>query len=474
MAQFFHGVRAQQRGSSVSTPIVADSGISFAVGTAPVHTAGGKVNDPVLCSSYEEAVAALGYSNDWKKYSLCEVIDSHFKKFKAAPVVFVNVLDPEVKTVVVPAEFPVVDGKALVPMEAIKSTVTVDTYVAGKDYELYYTEDNLVVGVIPGGAIIAGTAKLKIGYSKVTPEAITGENIIGGYDTAAKKSTGLELVDKVFPKFLIVPDLIIAPGWSHTSTVAAAMSAKAENINGLFGGKAIVDADTSAVTAYSDLTAWKKKNNINAENQILCWPMVALGSKVYHLSTQLAGLMAVVDNDNGGCPCESPSNKGLYADRAVLADGTAVELDFTQATAVNATGAVTALNFIGGYVAFGNCNACFPAQTDPKSYFIPESRMFNWVATSVILSYWKKLDGKMNRRLIDSVLDSINYWMNGLSADEKLLGGRVEFIESENPPAQLAAGIIKFHIYMASPSPAQEFDFIVEYDISYVTAALAA
>ena len=40
--------------------------------------------------------------------------------------------------------------------------------------------------------------------------------------------------------------------------------------------------------------------------------------------------------------------------------------------------------------------------------------------------------------------------------------------------ADLMAGIIKINIYMTPPSPAQEIDFILEYDTSYVTSALQA
>jgi hypothetical protein len=34
------------------------------------------------------------------------------------------------------------------------------------------------------------------------------------------------------------------------------------------------------------------------------------------------------------------------------------------------------------------------------------------------------------------------------------------------------AGIIKAHIYMTPPSPAQEIDFVLEYDAEYVASAL--
>jgi hypothetical protein len=80
----------------------------------------------------------------------------------------------------------------------------------------------------------------------------------------------------------------------------------------------------------------------------------------------------------------------------------------------------------------------------------------------------------MTRRLMDSIVDSVNIWLNGLTAEEKLLGGRVEVLDSENPLTDLMAGIIRFHLYITPPSPAQEIDFILEYDTSYVETALAA
>ena len=91
MANYFHGVSTRQNDTSISTPVTADSGIAFVVGAAPGHTVGGAPNDPIMCQSYAEAVAALGYSDDWEKYPICEAIYSQFKLYGVAPVVFVNV-----------------------------------------------------------------------------------------------------------------------------------------------------------------------------------------------------------------------------------------------------------------------------------------------------------------------------------------------------------------------------------------------
>ena len=187
--------------------------------------------------------------------------------------------------------------------------------------------------------------------------------------------------------------------------------------------------------------------------------------------------MSAVDNAGeygGGTPCESASNKGIQADRMVTADGSEVVMDIQQANYLNENGVVTALNFFNGFVSWGNYTACYPANTDVTDYFYCINRMFKWVAKTLILTYWNYIDRGIKRRLIDAVVQSINDWLASLATDEKIIGGRVEFNESENSTSQLAAGIVRFHIYMTPPSPMQKMDFVLEYDLSYLAALVAA
>ena len=75
-----HGVYVSQQATSVSTPVVAESGVPFVVGLAPVQAADKPAapGTPVLCTSWSEAVEKLGYSDDWATYTLCEFMYSHF------------------------------------------------------------------------------------------------------------------------------------------------------------------------------------------------------------------------------------------------------------------------------------------------------------------------------------------------------------------------------------------------------------
>lgn len=424
----------------------------------------------------------MGYSDEWDKYDICEEIYSSFKLYSNGPIIMVNVLDPAkhlkgAETV----EKTLAGGITELPYETVSDTVEVkgydgedsltETYTRGEDYDLFYTDGVLRLERIESGKIKADNARLNIKFNSVDPSKVTKKEIIGGYDTNTNKSSGFELVDSVYPKYGVIPTLFLAPNFSTDSEVAAIMAAKAENINGLFTGKAIIDADTKTVKVYSDVPAWKNKNNITQPSQLVTWPKYTLGGKIYHSSVHQAGIMSKTDATEdlgGGSPCESASNKTIQIDGMALADGTEVLLDLVKANYLNSNGIITALNLTGSFVSWGNETACYPANTDVTDYFYCVSRMFSWVANSVILSMWSKVDKKLNKRLIESVTQSINIWLNGLMAEEKILGGRVEFLEEENTTADLLAGKAKFHIYLTPPSPAKELDFVLEYDVSYL------
>lgn len=470
-----HGIETSKLRTSVSTPATVASGIHFVVGTAPVHTVDGKVNEVVLLNTYEEAAQLIGYSDDWKKYSLCEEVYTAFSLYGIAPIVVVNVLDPKKhKKSVDGEELTVADNQITLPYETIESSIKITGKTAGEDYGVLYSDGKCIVEFLEDT-----TGTMTVSHDEVDPSLVTKKEIIGGYDVSTHKSTGFELIENVFPKYTLAPDLLLCPNWSHDSEVAAIMSAKAENINGVFDADAILDIDTTekGVTYYTDAPEFKKKKNFTKANELVCFPRLRLGETDFNYSTQLAALISQVDNTGeygGGTPCESASNKPLQADSMVLANGEEVLLDVQKANYLNDNGIITALNFYNGFVSWGNYTAAFPSSSDPVDYFYSISRMFKWVAKTVVLTYWSSIDGKMKRRLIDTILQGVNDWLNGLTSEEKILGGRVEFREDENTETALMAGKARFHVYLTPPSPMQKMEWVFEYDVSYLSALLAA
>lgn len=411
-----HGVYSGEVPTALLPARYVDTNAVFAVGTAPVHTLGeGKtpyVNTPRLYNSYDAFVAEMGWSEDWQSFTLCEVAESHFAKYGASPLVCVNVFDPE----------------------------------------KHLSEEN-----------------------EPDPSQVSAADIIGGIDAKTGKKTGLELIAEMFPRFRIVPGSILAPRFSEDSVVAVSMSAKATGINGLFRALALADVPTDKAPYYTGVPEYKERNNLTSENLVVCWPRIALGERIYHISTQLTGRMSLTDSDNGNSPHVSPSNKQAFMDRAVVvgADGAVVEevwLGLDENNYLNGQGIVTVSNFDGGWKFWGNRTGCYPSNTDPKDAFIPIRRFMNWYQNTFILTYFSQVDGPITKRFIERILKSEQIRLDGFTARGIINGGRISYQSDENPLTDVMDGLLRFHLWLSPPPPARSIEGIFEFDPTYLEA----
>ena len=55
-----------------------------------------------------------------------------------------------------------------------------------------------------------------------------------------------------------------------------------------------------------------------------------------------------------------------------------------------------------------------------------------------------------------------------MTNENKLLGGRAEFLPEENPQNDLVMGKFKWHIYLGIITPGETLEFILEYDGEYL------
>lgn len=486
-----HGIYISEIPTSIVPPVKVESAMPVFFVTAPVNLANEPykvTNEPKLCYTYQEAVEYFGFnlkSKIWNNYTSCEAIYSQFALYAVAPMVIINVLDPkEHKKVVADEAHKVSDFSCTIKVDGI----LIDTlkikkvdngyYEAGKHYTLAFDVDGFVVINIKKGVAdgISENASIAVSYEKLAPEMVDIYDIIGGYDNLTGKNKGLELMNEIFPRFRIVPGQIVVPKFSSDPAVAAVMETKASNINGHFKCITINDLPTMIendesqleLLKYADIPAWKNENNYTSERQYNCYPKLRLGEQLYFYSTQMAGLICKTDSQNDGIPYNSPSNKNLKTNGLSYEDGQEVIMNVEQANYLNGNGIVSAINFTNGWVAWGNRTGAYPGNTDVKDSFISVRRMFDWIANTIVLTYWNKVDYPLTRRTIDTIIDSINIWFNGLAAREFILGGRIELLESENPITDLIDGIVKFHVSIAPPPPMREADFILEYDTDYL------
>ena len=478
-----HGVRVQEQETSIVTPITGTAGLQVVIGTAPVNLAADPyavTNVPIIAYSYKEAAQQLGYSDDFEKYTLCQSVDASFRVLNVAPIILINVLDPkkhkkankEVKVAVESMQATVEITGILADTVEVKSGETVlekDT-----DYITSFDSDGfLLISLVAGGAG-AAAAELTVNSTSIDPTAVQVTDIIGGYDAATDKETGLELIRHIYPKFSMTPGLLLAPGWSHIPEVGVVLGAKCEEINGVFTCECILDIDCTAdgATKYTDCNEWKNENGYTNKHAALMWPQVKIGSKQYAYSAIFGALTAYTDASNDDVPNLSPSNKLIGITGMVLDDGTEVTLDQTQANLLNGQGIITAIN-MNGWRTWGNNTACYPANTDPKDRWFCCRRFFSWWANSFILTYFQKVDDPGNYRLIESIVDSENIRGNSYVSQGKCAGARIEFSEEENPVTDILNGKIQFHQYLAPYVPAEDILNTLEFDPDMLSAALS-
>ncbi|HFC98260.1 MAG TPA: phage tail sheath protein [Thermosulfurimonas dismutans] len=399
---FTHGVYTQELDTKVYAVREVDSALPFVVGVAPVHNLPSgtpqPINEPKLIFNFTEFVKTFGAPKDAEDpsvFGLYEFARVYFTLYGMSPAVFVNVFDPANHT----------DASG-----------------------------------------------------NPDPTAVTAADVIGGVDATNGTRTGLELIEEVFPRFGKIVGLVLAPGFSHNTTVANALIAKAESINQNFKAMAYIDVPDTAKTP-TDAVAFKQ--NFGSSHAVFFWPRAMEGDRAVPLSIHAAGLTAKVDRGNGGVPYESPSNKELRV------TGPEKILTLQEANYLNEQGLVTMHRMMTGWKLWGNRTAAFPGVTDIKDSFIPCRRMANWIENNLIVNTWQKVDDPMNKRLIESVVDTTNIWLNGLAGRGMLLGARVAFLPEENPETDLANGIIRFHIYYLAPPPAETIEFVLEVDLDY-------
>ncbi len=472
---YMHGIRIQENPTSVPTPVKNEAGVPVIFGTAPVNLTAdpeNAVNKLFLCNTFAEARAAVGYSEDYEKYTLCQAMDAFFKAFGIGPIVLCNVLDPAVHKATYTETLTVIDGQAVtgetgILRKNLSVTFEDSSLEEGKDYTIAFNDEGYAVVTV----LTNGVSSVTLSGSKIDPSKVTYGSIVGSYDATTGAETGTELVRKVYPTFGLTPSLLLAPGWSDDPRVGLALSEKCTDINGGFKCECVLDIDTTKAKKYTEVGEVKIESGYASEHTICVWPMVKYAGKAMAFSAIYAAMVCYTDYNNDNVPNLSPSNIAIRVSATILKDGTEVTLDRPQANELNAVGVVAALN-MNGFKAWGNNTAAYPDTKDPKDRWIFCRRFFSWWGNSFITTYMDKVDDPTNYRLIESVVDSENVKGNSLVSVGKCAGIRMVYNREDNPIGNVIDGRIVFKQYLAPHTPAEDILNILEFDPSMIEAAL--
>lgn len=321
MADYKHGAYSviQAVGSRVADE---SQGAIVYVGTAPVHNVEGgaeNVNVPIVVNNIAEARKYFGYSEEWDKYTLCEVMHVHLENKGVSPLVFINVLDPathkadEAGTVSKTPE----NGRITIPaaQDIILDSIVVKAgeteKVKNADYAIAYNieKKTIVITELNSGAL--GTTALSITYDTIDATTVTEADVIGSSDGLGL-NTGIFAIKNVYQITGYIPSYLACPGFSSVPAVHAAMYQNSVKVNGhwdvyMFVDLPIVNGET-ALTLDTAKT-FKNGNGYTKENETVFFPLAqGTDGNIYHLSVLAAANFQELLLAQDGIPYKTASN----------------------------------------------------------------------------------------------------------------------------------------------------------------------
>lgn len=477
---YLHGIYGTIAPTAMPASNTAKRGIIAVVGTAPVNLLidpASALKTPILLNGLSDVKKKIGYSPDVDSYTIMQAVHSAFEVFDVAPIVAINVLDPETHKTAKTSAGSMVSGiyipedkGILLSSLAVKDSSETTTYDLGSDYTAEFaTDGDLVVTRIAGGDIATATDALKLSYDVIDPSKVTAADIVAG----------IGYIDRIFQTLNIIPEILIAPGYAQNATVGVALIEAAREISTVFYATALVDIDSAVATTSDAAITAKTTNGYGVRDDYVLFPkvMTSAGVTVWY-SAHMAALMMYTDSKNGDAPFVSPSNKDAKIMAAVLADGTPVLYTLDEANALNAEGITTALNF-QGWRSWGNYTGAYSQEAaeagqvfDPKDVYINVKRGLDWQSNGFISRYWSKIDDPMNFRAIQSLVTDENAYYNPYINAGYVAGMSIAYDQTENTTESLLAGILKIKQSLTPYLPLQAIENTLQFDVSALTAAL--
>lgn len=480
---FKHGVGGSNTASQPSFPPSGVGTIPVYIGTAPVNVLTAPeaaINTPIMVNSFPEAQNKLGYSDNWKDYTLCEAVYAHFKNpiLPIGPIVLINVLDPAYhkeegntatftfssdRIYYLDAEDVILTTLAFTKESTPVANIAVSyVYKDGKNQVLIRDLNSTAV-----------TGTITATYKKVTPGDVNAADIIGSNVSGTRK--GLECMDLIYQELDMIPTVLAAPGWSEDPEVYTAMLVKAVDLNGHWDLDVFADIDSSdgGAETIEEAIAWKATNNYISKLAKPCWPMGILNGRVYHLSTLGVVRKQQTDYANDSIPYETPSNKpipiiGTVLKKEVDGEHVIVKFDEVEANQLNAAGITTAAYIGGRWVLWGDSNGNYSFANEenilPEDMFDCTISMQHYITNTFQKTFMSAVDGPFNMRAIERILDRAQPWLNGLVNGGYLLDAAIAFREQDNSTADMAAGRFVFKTLYTSVPAGRYAEFNIEYN----------
>lgn len=280
-------------------------------------------------------------------------------------------------------------------------------------------------------------------------EAATGTNLLG--DEATR--TGIYALLEAGSELGVIPRIISVPGFTHQHEVgtANAIAAALTGVCNKLLAHAIVEGPGTTNTAAQD---WRETLNSERLIPIDMWCRVKEGESTVTRpgAPRVAGIAARRDYEKRGVPSHSWANQPV---QDVL--GFARNVDFSLTDGAT-SGQVLLSNNIGfgargelgvesaiassGFVFIGTDNAA----SDPIWQMYNVTRMRDYIHLGLLRTLRFYLGRyNINGQTIQAIINTMNFWLRDLKADQHVIDYRCGFEVDKNSPENLRLG--RFRVF---------------------------
>lgn len=506
MAEFKHGVYGEMGNSIINSS--KSSSIYYAfLGTLPVNLIRLEKNKDGTYPKYKDmgyvdtpmklvdssAKSAVGYSDNWKTFTLCEVVKAFFcnTKGNVGPLFVINVLDPDTdrKAEVTTKSYAISNKR----IEFVSDTIILDTLklekqvgedevdaeaktlVEGTDYNLSYNYDSNKVTIEFLADEITGSVAAsywEVDTSFMDSDEAKAERIIGSLQEDGSAS-GVYALRKIFNDYGVHPSVLGAPGFMHLNKVYNALVSQGKEINDKFHTVVFSDIPTTEVENKVDTIAkavdWKKTNGRVAENAVSVWKcgMDSEGN-VYHGSTIAAVEQLRVDLQNDSIPYEVYDNKSVdWLTKICDFDGkVAIPYSEIKVNQLNENG-ITSFNVWKGTIFLwgnGTDSFVYNGVYDLRARFSSNIRMQYYLLNDFIMRRHSDIGDPMFLQKKNDIVREEQERLETLVSKGALIGEpHFVFNVSRNAQGDVAEGNFRFDIDDTPTPPINSLTLVVSY-----------
>ena len=219
-----HGIKTKRKKTKGIKAETGTGVVQLVIGTAPVNTLEdpqAAVNRPLVLEEKEDVQRLLGFTDETERYTIMHSVHASFDKHAVSPVIAINVLDPSCPThteVVAGAEYQVqnmmakIEDTGILPGKVVISDGSTE-YKRDEDYLLSFNQEGFLVVAVTEDGALKDAVKINVAYTKLNPEGVEPDDIIGGIDKEGIRS-GIEAINDVYIETGLIPictNLIILP-----------------------------------------------------------------------------------------------------------------------------------------------------------------------------------------------------------------------------------------------------------------------